>query len=64
MNSISINSAIYALMELKKASRGFDWGNQTVAAQNALICAIATAVAHGEALNEERKQAKKNRRKS
>lgn len=64
MNSTSINSAIHALRELEKASRGFDWGNQTIAAQNALIRAIATAVAHGEALNEERKQAKKNRRES
>jgi hypothetical protein len=52
------DSAIHALKELKKAFRGFDWSNQTHASQNALIRAISLAIAHGYALDEERRKAK------
>jgi hypothetical protein len=58
IDKVTVNSAIYALRELKKSFRGFDWGNQTHASQNALIRAITLAIDHGDTLNEARKKAK------
>jgi hypothetical protein len=58
IDKVTVNSAIYALRELKKSFCGFDWGNQTHASQNALIRAISLAIDHGDTLNEARKKAK------
>ena len=44
IDKITVNAAIYALRELKKSFRGFDWSNQTHASQNALIRAISLAI--------------------